>query len=174
MGTFTIHSTPNGGPHKVGGNVVAYFLTPDLEVVHVVFGNADPATFLEGAKWTVDLADKLSKSDTKSRAGIAAEAHRLRSAQFSNERNMKAPRFRAVWTQAVTRPIMNQNPGYYYPVHEKLAGRGLPKLNTVYKYFFEKVLGENLSNEPIVRMNSTFVWPTPLNSASQGLVNDLR
>ena len=38
VGTFSIDSTPNGGPTKSGGNVAAYFCTPDLEVLNAVAG----------------------------------------------------------------------------------------------------------------------------------------
>src|SRR4029078_11763128 len=42
--------------NKQGGNVSAYFCSPDGRVLHCVAGPVDAATFLREAKWTVETA----------------------------------------------------------------------------------------------------------------------
>lgn len=73
VGTFTIVHPPNGQGTKVGGNVAAYFCTPDLRVLSAVGGPVSPADFLSEAKKAVELAaataDGLSED-----AGARAEA----------------------------------------------------------------------------------------------------
>ena len=57
VGSFEIHpTTPNGEPRKVGGNVAAYFCTPDLRVLGATAGPVDPARFLAEAQRASELA----------------------------------------------------------------------------------------------------------------------
>jgi hypothetical protein len=58
--------------------VVAYFLTPDLEVIHAVAGNVKADVFLREAAWAVELWKKLAKLDTEERSKAASEAHAKR------------------------------------------------------------------------------------------------
>ena len=77
MGTFTIRHTelnPNG--QKEGGNVVAYFCTPDLEIVHAVGGSLGADDFLRQAEWAVRLAERLGRADHQEREELASQAHR--------------------------------------------------------------------------------------------------
>ena len=76
MGTFTIRLTdaaPVG--QKEGGNVVAFFCTPDLEVLHAVGGALAPDEFLRQAEWAVRLAERLGKAGAEERKTLASKAH---------------------------------------------------------------------------------------------------
>ncbi len=76
MGTFTIrHTDPNPKGQKEGGNVVAYFCTPDLEIVHAVGGNLGGDDFLQQAEWAVRLSERLERADLQERQELAARAH---------------------------------------------------------------------------------------------------
>jgi len=46
---------------KQGGNVAAYFCSPDGRVLHCVAGPVDAATFLQEAKWVVETAKTCIK-----------------------------------------------------------------------------------------------------------------
>ncbi len=58
-----------------GGNVVAYFCTPELEVLHAVGGALSPAEFLKQAEWAVGLAGRLERADAQEREELATLAH---------------------------------------------------------------------------------------------------
>lgn len=76
MGTFTIRLTDQApAGRKEGGNVVAYFCTPDLEVLHAVGGAPTPDEFLRQAEWAVRLAERLDRGDAEERESLAARAH---------------------------------------------------------------------------------------------------
>ena len=76
MGTFTIrHTNEVPAGQKEGGNVVAYFCTPDFEVLHAVGGTLSPAEFLKQAEWAVGLAGRLERGDAQEREELAALAH---------------------------------------------------------------------------------------------------
>jgi hypothetical protein len=63
---------------KQGGNVAAYFCAPDGRVLHCVAGPVDAATFLQEAKWVVDLAKKAiaeSSGDGAKFKAIFRKAH---------------------------------------------------------------------------------------------------
>lgn len=77
MGTFKYFAarTPNGCGSKVGGNVVAYFCTPDLTILHAAWGPETPQEFLEQAKFTVKLGEKLRTTPAHSRSAVARSAH---------------------------------------------------------------------------------------------------
>lgn len=74
LGTFLIVRTANG-ERKVGGNVVAYFCTPDLRILHAVWGPESPGAFLAQAKWAVELAGRLRTVPERDRAAVALDAH---------------------------------------------------------------------------------------------------
>ena len=76
VGTFTIRLTdahPEG--EREGGNVVAWFCTPDLRVIHAVGGAVTPEVFLEQAQWAVEMAGKLPMIPAEARASRIAKAH---------------------------------------------------------------------------------------------------
>jgi len=70
--------TPNGccsTSDKVGGNVVAYFCTPDLQILHAVWGPESPERFLAEATWAVELAKRLRALPPEERVKAARDAH---------------------------------------------------------------------------------------------------
>src|SRR5947209_18926383 len=75
VGTFSIDSTPNGGPTKSGGNVAAYFCTPDLEVLNAVAGPVSTETLLHEARWAVDLSNKRATCNGEERQIVARREH---------------------------------------------------------------------------------------------------
>jgi hypothetical protein len=74
LGTFTYHRTPNC-ESRIGGNVVAYFCTPDLKILHAVWCPVQPRDFLEQATWAVELAGKLKSRPAGDWTAIARAAH---------------------------------------------------------------------------------------------------
>ena len=70
VGTFTVVERHGRVLEKLGGNVAAYFMTPDGRVLGASLGTVPAGFFLDEAKWAVEAA--------KSPALLAA-AHRARS-----------------------------------------------------------------------------------------------
>jgi hypothetical protein len=62
-------------PEKVGGNVVAYFCTPDLKILHAAWAPLAAEQFLSQAKWAVELSEKLRPTEAEERVAIARAAH---------------------------------------------------------------------------------------------------
>lgn len=73
VGTFTVVEDGGKVLQKQGGNVAAYFMTPDGRVLGASMGNVEAGFFLDEAKWAVEAARKP--------AALAA-AHAARSADL--------------------------------------------------------------------------------------------
>lgn len=131
VGTFRIlkgllprnNLTP--GDAKEGGNVAAYFCTPDLRVVNAVLGNVGAETFLEEARRAVEMLDLV-------RGACPGESERLLGRAHGD-----VPR-RVSWSPDPT-----------YAVHQTLASEPLPALDAVYRKFFEDVPGETVSDREV-------------------------
>jgi hypothetical protein len=126
---------------KQGGNVAAYFCTPDGRVLHAVAGPVDAKTLLREARWVVD-SYKLHQQDK----GDAADADKLR-ASFAG---FHAARLK---TQYGLDPYKDEwgrfldNQGR---VHLLLTAAPLPRIDKVYKVVFEKILKEKISTSPVL------------------------
>ena len=123
--------TPNGGTpcgvEKVGGNVVTYFCTPEMEVIHAIPGNVSAETFLKEAKWAVALAGQQAEKVA------AAQQERL-----SGYRN------RVASPMDLTHATLSKDP--------------LPQLDDVYRFFFETIVRETISDDPIVLTESDDIY----------------
>jgi hypothetical protein len=138
VGTFTL-----AGARKQGGNVAAYFCTPDGRVLHAVAGPADAAEFLREVRWAFEsykLALLEYRGDPLRMQMFFTDAHAQRLRQEHGvdlDRGGPARRL--------------SNPGR---VHLILAAAPLVKIERVYKLVFEKVLGEKVSTAPVVQAGS--------------------
>jgi hypothetical protein len=70
VGTFTVFTERGRVLTKSGGNVAAYFLTPDGRVLSATLGAVGPEVFLEEARWALEA--------TPSAAVHKARAERMR------------------------------------------------------------------------------------------------
>lgn len=123
MGTFEVVKVGDRILEKNGGDVVTYFCTPELEVIHAVAGKIGPVAFLREAKWAADLAARLPAKGSDGRAVLARLAHDGATHADDN------PNGRAV--------------------HERLAEAPLAPVSEVSRYFFEEILRERLSDREV-------------------------
>jgi hypothetical protein len=125
VGTFRV----TAGGEKQGGNVATYFCLPDGSILHLIAGPVNADTFLAEAKWVVEVR---------------------KNALFEGRNNMA--RYRAVVRSAhqerLAHGALNGN---QQQVHTLLAKAPLVKIENVYKYVFEKILGEKISLLPVER-----------------------
>lgn len=66
---------------RAGGNVAAYFCTPELEVVHALAGPVRRERFLEEARWAVETLEKARESTGGDREKLVAEIRRAHQAR---------------------------------------------------------------------------------------------
>ena len=153
VGTFKV---VNG--QKQGGNVASYFCLGDGSTLHAIAGPVDAATFLKEARWVVELR-KLAlfeaRGNTARYREIIRHAHldRLKQeygidlvAQVNGWQQPGAmqPFTAGPWSKIVLRGADKQS-----QVHTLLAYYPLAKIETIYKYVFEKILGEKISTLPV-------------------------
>jgi len=126
---------------KQGGNVASYFCTADGRVLHAVPGPVNAETLLREARWAVEthkLGLLESRGDDARLKAFFRKAHaeRLRHDHGYNISNTARPS---------ERPFLNQRGS----AHRILALYPLARIEEVYKYVFEKVLGEQVSTAPV-------------------------
>jgi hypothetical protein len=88
-GTFTIQpgcaamNDPRPA-RKLGGNVVAYFCTPDLKILHAIWGPVSADQFLSQAKWAVELWKGIAGLEPGVKIAAARSAHEANPYRSSN------------------------------------------------------------------------------------------
>jgi len=134
VGTFRID-----GGQKQGGNVASYFVTAQGQVLHVVAGPVDTATFLREARWAVETwkLSALEKHDEPARKAFFAKAHADRLLHEHGEKLEHLPN-RGRLSKEVQ-------------VHLLLADSPLPRIEQIYGRVFEDILGEKITTRPVVR-----------------------
>lgn len=104
---------------KNGGNVASHFLTPSGHVIHSVTGPVNATVLYEEARWALDAFEKAKAKEGDERLMCLASAHE----------------------QASHSPVSGQD----RRVHELLASRPMPHLQSVYREIFEDILGQRVS-----------------------------
>lgn len=110
----------NGQVQKNGGNVAAYFTTPNGQVINATAGPVKPAVMLKEARWAVETWQSIKSSGRSSNALAAAHQSAVRS---SNGNQAK--------------------------VHQLLAAKPLAPLGDIYPTVFENILGEEVANSGV-------------------------
>jgi len=130
VGTFAIVGRPDdrAGVQKVGGNVAAYFCTPDLRVLGAVGGPVSPDVFLREAERAVALAASTSSGFSEDAGSLVRDSH---------ESHM--PR-EGLWSGAGRAQL---------GVWRILKDRPLAPLDLLYRDVFEEALGETVSDAPV-------------------------
>ena len=75
VGDFRVTSTTNGQVNRNGGNVVSYFLTPDLKVVNAIVGPVGADKLLAAAQFAVKLHDESKDTKQDEQEQIYETAH---------------------------------------------------------------------------------------------------
>jgi hypothetical protein len=118
VGSFEVVDE-HGTLQRNGGNVASYFCTPDGRVIHAVTGPVAAAELLDEARWAVTSYANTAVGRAEDAPAILARAHREAGAIASNNQ-----------TRAV---------------HQLLANKPMPALQTVFQNVFERILGQKLS-----------------------------
>jgi hypothetical protein len=133
VGTFRIDAG-----QKQGGNVASYFVTGQGQVLHVLAGPVDAATFLREARWAVETwkLSALEKHDEPARKALFAKAHADRLLQEHGEQLEHLPNRGRLSKEA--------------QVHALLARTPLPRIEQIYGQVFEDILGQKVTSQPVV------------------------
>ena len=170
VGTFTI---ANGA--KQGGNVATYFCLPDGSVLHAIAGPVNAAQFLREARWVVEtrkLAIFEAQGNPTRYKDFFRKAHTERlnqeyGAGFRVARGgavnvniagagdlfpdggdqMAMVRLQAALQQQGNGRVVDNQA----KVHQLMANYPLVKIEQVYRYVFERILGERVSTVPVVQ-----------------------
>jgi hypothetical protein len=143
------------GGQKQGGNVAAYFCTPDGLVLHAIAGPVDEETFLREARWAVDLFQLARLEQQTSPAQLSAffqKAHlqRLRSEHGCHPKHINIPSNVDPRMLAMLLDHSRQRvPSNQGQVHLLLTVAPLPPLELIYSVVFEKILNERISTNPV-------------------------
>ena len=133
VGTFRIEAG-----QKQGGNVASYFVTAQGQVLHVLPGPVDAATFLREARWAVETwkLSALEKHDEPARKAFFAKSHADRLYHEYGEKLEHLPNRSRLTKEA--------------QAHALLANTPLPRIEQIYAQVFEDILGEKISSRPVV------------------------
>lgn len=149
IGTFRI---VNG--QKQGGNVATYFCRADGTVLHAIAGPVDARTFLREARWVVEMQKKAifeAKGNAEAYRNTFKKAHAERYLEeYGNALVNRSSRGNLGQMNA---RLPNQRPMGQPPqgqVEWLLGSRVPPKLNDIYKIVYEDILGERISNLPVL------------------------
>jgi hypothetical protein len=104
---------------KNGGNVASHFLTADGRVIHSVTGPVSAEVLLDEARWAIEMYAQANTKAPSEQTQFVAWSHQ-----------------QASWAPASSRDRR---------VHELLATRPMPPLQSVYQEIFGKILGERVS-----------------------------
>jgi hypothetical protein len=151
VATFEIN-----GRQKQGGNVAAYFCTPQGRVLHAIAGPVDGATLLREARWvneTFQLA-QLHEDGPAQLQAVFRKAHveRLRVEHNVSLPEAQLPRFDSANARTLEQLLAhNGHLGLNEPgqVHLLLTVAATPRLEQIYQVVFERVLNEKISTRPV-------------------------
>jgi len=148
---------------KVGGNVAVYFCTPALEVIHAVAGNVDASTLLRAAEWSEQVWKGLQSLPASvhrdvvriahARAGLQDPLIELIHGRWAGRERAIAPCRSRARTEVVRLGLPAADHGG--TVHRLLAARPLPALSEIYRHVFEKILGEQVSDNDVAEVDVT-------------------
>jgi hypothetical protein len=145
VGTFRIDAG-----QKQGGNVASYFVTAQGQVLHILAGPVDAATFLREARWAVETwkLSALEKHDERARTAFFAKAHADRLYLEHDEKLEHLPNRGAGPGQESLRRHLSKEA----QVHVLLARTPLPRIEQIYGQVFEDILGEKVTSRPVVEV----------------------
>jgi hypothetical protein len=151
VATFQI----NGG-RKQGGNVAAYFATPEGRVLHAVAGPVNAETFLREARWVHDTFElaQLHQLPAAELRVFFGKAHRER---LRLEQSVCLPEGPLPHPDTVTANLLDQllvqhrcpGLGNQGKIHLLLASVPMPRVDQLYQVVFERVLNERPSTSPV-------------------------
>jgi hypothetical protein len=172
VGTFTL---VNGA--KQGGNVASYFCTPSGNVLNAIAGPVDAGAMLREARWTVETR-KMALLDSRNDFTRYKKQFRLAHArQLQTEPAypvvdwQRMPLYRSTGATLSTyleQSVFVRRLSQQGRVHALLAVFPLVKLDEAYKVVYEKIVGEQVSTEPVHEVGSSPLVSRPQTPGTGG------
>lgn len=151
VGTFRV-----AGDQKQGGNVAAYFCTPDGLVLHALAGPADEVAFLREARWAVETYHLAVLKNVRSEQQAQVFYRKAHLERLQTEYAISAHSLGLAGKHAPIRDWktffhqhehrLGANQG---KVHLLLAATPVPRVGDVYQFVFDKILNERISTNPV-------------------------
>ena len=153
VGTFII---ANG--QKQGGNVATYFCLADGTVLNAVAGPLDAREFLREARWVVETRKAAITETREDAIKYAAYFRKAHAERFFEEYASKqggvydVKSWEARSQRQVTKlyPQRPANMPAQTQVQWLLAAKSSPKVSDIYKIVYQDILGERISNLPVI------------------------
>ncbi len=144
IGDFQRMTTPIG-TIKVGGNVASYFCTPEGRVIHGVLGPASAEVLLAEANWALQTYKPIAKDELARQKEHLAKKHA--------EAARTAPdRPGAIMLPGDLEPLLEWPAGRGHQIHELFAKHPLASLTEAYRYIFERLLHEPVSDQALAQL----------------------
>lgn len=137
-----------GGKQKQGGNVAAYFCTPDRQVLHAIAGQVDEARFLQEARWAVETWNLAQLEDLKAVPQLKIFFRKAHADQLASEHRL---RFWPHDGHLSLGKLLDRHPelNVQGKVHLLLSTTPLAAIEMVYRPVFERILNEKISTDPV-------------------------
>lgn len=164
VGTFTV---ANG--NKQGGNVASYFCLADGTVLHAIAGPVNSDVFLREARWAVETRKlALFQANGNGRAYQSA-LQRAHAERLTQEYGVPVYDLYRAWSSNLNVRLHSTfdtfalthgggqhgkekgNTGNLARLHLLLYVSPGARVEQIYQYVFEKVLGEKISTLPVVQ-----------------------
>lgn len=148
VGNFKVTNV-QGQLRKNGGNVAAYFCTPEGRVLHATAGPVSADELLDAAHWTLQRYGELEARPPAGWMAALSLAHQQAvSPAPVSPAHVPRPRLRtAGWRPEYTASWQNASLGKQQRVHLLLAHRPLAPLAHVYREVFEEILNEEVHHD---------------------------
>jgi hypothetical protein len=143
VATFTV-----AGQQKQGGNVAAYFCTPDREVLHVVAGPVNEEVLLREARWVMDAWSLAQLDNLEGPAQLKAFFRQAHSDRLSREHQVRRSA-KSVPMSLATLLDRHSELSTQGKVHLLLSNAPLAPIEMVYRPVFERILNERISTDPV-------------------------
>jgi hypothetical protein len=145
VATFQIN-----GEQKQGGNVAAYFCTPEGDVLHAVAGPVNADVFLREARWANETY-QLALLHGQTTAQLRAVFYGAHLERLKGEHGVVIGNTGPLDRRSLARLTARQRLNNQGKVHRLLAVNPLPPVGEIYQVVFEEILNERISTSPVGR-----------------------
>ena len=164
VGTFQVNAGPDDkNPNRNGGNVAAFFCTPNGHVIHAVAGPRTAEAFLAEAKWAVTVYSQIlsdrslgvsqARADQVSRVTAALRQAHTNAADLLNKPSQSAPARELVVHEPPSDPKLkgldDAGRKQRKQVHQLMKSLAFEPLAVVGPKVYTDILGETVTNQPV-------------------------
>lgn len=136
------------GNQKQGGNVAAYFCTPDRQVLHAIAGQVGEEKFLKEVRWAVETWNLAQLEDLQTVPKLKLFFRKAHGDRLASEHRLR--HWPACGPESLG-TLLNRHPelSAQGKVHLLLSTTPLAAIEMIYRPVFERILNEKVSTDPV-------------------------